>query len=496
MLDLSPITESDTEVTLPDFFPQQNLVVEREQHRFSVSQTADGPEPQYEYTLSKAPVDEIIRVTGTFEQQTIEFTKGEDYTLSQEKTEIVWSETERTPTPGTAFFVTYESDSILKRYLNSSNDELAVTQDKIAESIERKFIDTASGDDLDRIGALFGEVVGDRRGKSDEDYRNYLKSAVQSFVSRGTKSGIRLAVSAAIGLPIEQIEIQEDFEQGAYFVFFKPNTRIETSTITEVADIADPSGIRYLGAIVGVDEDTTTAIEGPRPDLSELEQYDSLDEVPDDFIDPVAPKENIFREVDIFDETVEDEVVETYTYDWAKQNITVNSVGSGNGWNEFQWGEEWGSPKDVDVEIVGINWDFADWNFIPSQGTFGAIGDNAESTGVTDNTTSTVADRTPDDVVGIDDDLRVRFLVGEEGIQSTDGTTLELSIDTDEAASTTDENQLSIEDTNATTAVVNDTTQLPQAKATADTSVSTDDASFEVTQLYWETNWSDLYWIE
>lgn len=403
MVDTTQITDSDTSISLPDFFPQQNLVVEQEQHRFNVSDTTDGPESQLSYQLSKSPVDEIIRVTGTFDGETIEFTKGDDYTLSQDNTDIVWSDTERTPTPGTTFFVTYESDSILKRYLGASNEELAVTQDSIVESVERKFIDTASGDNLDRIGALFGEVVGDRRGKSDEEYRNYLKSAVQSFVSRGTKSGIRLAVSAAIGLPLEQVKIEEDFEQSAYFVFFEPNTRIETSTITEIADIADPSGVQYLGAIVGLDEDRTTIIEGPKPNIDEIEVYESPEEVPEDFIDPVAPKENIFKTIDIFDETIENEIVETFTYDWAKQNVIVSSVGSGNSWNEFQWGEEWGSPKDVDVEIVGIDWDFADWNSIPSQGTFGAIGDNADSIGVADTTTSTVADKTPDDGVGSTD---------------------------------------------------------------------------------------------
>lgn len=405
MLDLSPIKDANADVELPEFFPQQNITVKKEQHTFTVSNTNSGPQPQYEYTLSKAPVDRITTVKGNFSGKSIEFTSGEDYKLSEDNNKIVWKSDNKNPTPGTNFYVTYESDSILGRYLSAASDGAETTQEHIVQSVEQKFIAEATGDELDKIGALFGEVVGDRRGKSDEDYRNYLKSAVQSFVSRGTKSGIRLAVSAAVGLPVEQIEVREDFEQGAYFVFFKPNTRIETSTITEVADIADPSGIEYLGAIVGLDSDATTAIEGPKPDVERLEQYDSLDEVPDDFIDPVAAKENIFKEVDIFNENVEEDVVKTFTYDWAKQDITVNSVGSGNGWNEFQWGEEWGSPKEVDVDIVGINWDFADWNFIPSQGTFGAIGGDAESTGVTDNTTLTVADRKPSDDVGSADSV-------------------------------------------------------------------------------------------
>src|SRR6056297_2544835 len=187
MVDTEPISESGTSVSLPDFFPQQNLVVEREEHRFDVFEGNDGPEAQTEYGLTKAPVDEIIRVTGSYDNSTIEFTNGIDYTLNEENTAVVWNTDGRTPTAGTTFFVTYESDAILKRYLDASNDEIEITQDAIVESINSKFIDTSSGDNLDRIGNLFGEIVGDRRGKTDEEYRTYLKSAVQSFVSRGTK---------------------------------------------------------------------------------------------------------------------------------------------------------------------------------------------------------------------------------------------------------------------------------------------------------------------
>jgi len=409
MVDTTPIAESDTSVSLPEFFPQQNLVVEQEEHRFDVFDSDDGPKSQTEYGLTKAPVDEIIRVTGSYDNSTIEFTNGIDYTLNEENTAVVWNTDGRTPTAGTTFFVTYESDSILKRYLDASNDEIELTQDAIVDSINSKFIDTASGDNLDRIGNLFGEVVGDRREKTDKEYRAYLKSAVQSFVSRGTKDGIRLSVSSALGLPLEKIQIEEDFEESAYKIFFIPDTEIRTSTITEVADIADPSGIQYLGSIVGISTEGPEFVEGPDIDIEDVAEYDSIEEVPSDFINPVSTKERITDTRDIFEETVNKEIVETYTYDWAHQQITVNSVGSGNSWNEFQWGEEWGSPKKVDVEIVGRNWDFTDWNTIPSQGTFGAIGDDSETQGISDSTSSTIFDRNLDDAVETTDSVTISF---------------------------------------------------------------------------------------
>jgi len=496
MVDTAPISESGTSVSLPDFFPQQNLVVEREEHRFDVFEGNDGPEAQTEYGLTKAPVDEIIRVTGSYESSTIEFTKGVDYTLNEENTAVVWNTDGRTPTAGTTFFVTYESDAILKRYLDASNDEIEITQDAIVESINSKFIDTSSGDNLDRIGNLFGEIVGDRRGKTDEEYRTYLKSAVQSFVSRGTKDGIRLSVSSALGLPLEKIQIEEDFEESAYYVFFKPDTEIRTSTITEVADIADPSGVEYLGAIVGIDRDGPEFVEGPEIDIEEAAEYDSFEQVPSDFIDPVSPKERIVETRDIFEESVEKEIVETYTYDWAHQQITVNSVGSGNSWNEFQWGGDWGSPKEVDVEIVGRNWDFVDWNFIPSQGTFGAIGDNAETQGISDSQESRLFDRSDEDTVETDDNVIVRFLVGEEESSINDEQILELTLDAADTTGANDGATSEVEITSQTNAKINDTTQTPQAETTADIASSNDDAVYEVTELQWETNWSDLYWTE
>jgi len=246
MVDTSQITSRTPSVELPNFFPQQNLSVEREPHRFEVFSTDSEPEPQLEYRLDKAPIDEITRVTGIYQASTIEFTKGEDYELSNDNEKIVWNDTNRTPVAGTTFYVTYVSDSILKRYLQASNDEIAVTQEAVVDSINRKFINTATGDDLDRIGALFGDVIGARRARDDADYRAYLKSVVQSFISRGTVSGIKLAISAATNVPIEDITIREDFENNQYEVVVIPQTPVTGTTIEEIAEISDPSGVEQV----------------------------------------------------------------------------------------------------------------------------------------------------------------------------------------------------------------------------------------------------------
>jgi len=249
------IDAADPSVELPELFPTQNVSVSDEKHRFETFQTADEIEPKVSYQLDKAPIQRITRVVGTYDGSTIEFTKGVDYTLSGDNENIVWQPGERSPDPGTFFSVNYVSDSILKRYIASAEDELDVTQDAIVAGINNKFIDSASGDDLDRIGAIFGDTIGLRRGRDDGDYRAYLKSVVRSFVSRGTKNGIKLAISAATDVPIEDIGINEFFDESGYEVVVNPNTPVTGSTLEEIAEIADPSGIEQVGTRFVVDVD-------------------------------------------------------------------------------------------------------------------------------------------------------------------------------------------------------------------------------------------------
>lgn len=107
--------------------------------------------------------------------------------------------------------------------------------------------DRLSGD-LDRIGAYFGQL-GKRRGRSDNDYRAYLKSIVQSFSGRGTIDGIKFAVSSGFGgaVDAEDIIIDEDFVKNEYDIEindFGDTSDINVETVNEMAELADPSGVK------------------------------------------------------------------------------------------------------------------------------------------------------------------------------------------------------------------------------------------------------------
>lgn len=161
------------------------------------------------------------------------------------------------PKAGSIFYVTYRADSIISRYLDAHEDQLDKVDEALERAINNKFVDSADGESLDELGKLFGPTIGKRRGRTDEQYRIYLKSAVQSFVSRGTVNGIKLAISAATDVPIDDIEINEDFENVEYEVLVQAATPVTVELLEEVAEVADPSGVNQIRTRFLTDPDDT-----------------------------------------------------------------------------------------------------------------------------------------------------------------------------------------------------------------------------------------------
>jgi len=122
--------------------------------------------------------------------------------------------------------------------------------------------------DLDRIGAMFGEL-GERRARTDDEYAKFLRSIVQSFSGRGTVDGIKFAVASALDLPPDQIVIEEDFVNNEYEVSIEvPFPPHEVRTLNELADLADPSGVNFGSINYGFEnqeveiDDTVSVSEG------------------------------------------------------------------------------------------------------------------------------------------------------------------------------------------------------------------------------------------
>jgi hypothetical protein len=167
------------------------------------------------------------------------------------------------PDPGTEFEVTYVCQPVIERYLGSHDAEVLVTDDRISDAIRSHQVSEASGSDLDRIGSLFGEL-GKRRGRTDPEYRTFLRSIVQSFKGRGTVPGLKFAIAAGVGTDPENIIIQEDFDEVGYSIRIENvDTSFIFGVIADLAQLADPSGVELLAPPVLVLEPGSIGFQTP-----------------------------------------------------------------------------------------------------------------------------------------------------------------------------------------------------------------------------------------
>jgi hypothetical protein len=154
-------------------------------------------------------------------------------------------------------------DGVMQDYVEAHDLEFETLNRDLDKITTAKQVDTATGDDLDNVGAIFGKL-GERRGRTDSDYRTYLKGVVQSFNGRGSVSGLKFAVAAAIGTDTDNIIIDEDFSSLEYDIQVdNVNASFISSAINDLADLSDPSVVELDEAIIIVDGDTVIIDEQP-----------------------------------------------------------------------------------------------------------------------------------------------------------------------------------------------------------------------------------------
>lgn len=136
-----------------------------------------------------------------------------------------------------------EADSKFRKYLDAHQDELDKFEENIEQALMTHRVNEATGRDLDRIGRLYGDV-GSRRGRSDENYRSYLRGVVKAFSGRGTRPGMKDGISAAFDLNREDVEIEEYFDDNEYDVIISNWGYHNSRNLAEIAQIVDPSGVK------------------------------------------------------------------------------------------------------------------------------------------------------------------------------------------------------------------------------------------------------------
>jgi len=150
--------------------------------------------------------------------------------------------------------VYYLTNPTLQRYAGSYEDDLSSAMLGTSFVRTTRYVDSAEGQALDFIGSWFGEV-GERRGRSDAEYRTFLRSIVRAFNGTGTRHDMRLVISGAVRGKIKDITIDEDFQKNGFRVTITEGDDAQiSSAINEVVEMARPSGVELLDEPIIVSE--------------------------------------------------------------------------------------------------------------------------------------------------------------------------------------------------------------------------------------------------
>lgn len=147
-----------------------------------------------------------------------------------------------------------EPESIFRRYIDAHDEELDEFDADFTQVIASHQVDNATGNDLNRIGRLFGEL-GRRQGRTDTEYRVHLKHIIQSFNGRGTVPGIKFAVSSGLNVQADTVEVEEHFDDIEYTIILNDWEAHSGSNIEELADLSDASVSRLREIVYKIDED-------------------------------------------------------------------------------------------------------------------------------------------------------------------------------------------------------------------------------------------------
>jgi hypothetical protein len=132
---------------------------------------------------------------------------------------------------------------IITRYVDAHDTEMEGFDGAISYTKLSHYVEEADGSDLERVGRLFGPL-GAKGTRSTSEYRTYLSNLINSFNARGTLSGLQFAVAAAASAEPENVIIDEDFVNNEYSITIQnTESNFLSSTINELAQLADPSGV-------------------------------------------------------------------------------------------------------------------------------------------------------------------------------------------------------------------------------------------------------------
>jgi hypothetical protein len=144
----------------------------------------------------------------------------------------------------------FREASALRVIVESIQAEFDEFRDDTSEVKDSLFVETAEGQSLDLIADEFG-IIGQRRGRGDTAFRQFLQGLVPAFDGRGTTSDVELAVAAGVTFDTDLVALREDFQNREYEVElldsgWRPH---RTGTTRELAEIADPVAVDRIDPV-------------------------------------------------------------------------------------------------------------------------------------------------------------------------------------------------------------------------------------------------------
>jgi hypothetical protein len=107
------------------------------------------------------------------------------------------------------FYLSWDRSSVVSSMVESMGKCMDDTEKEFVAMMRSHWVDTASSDNLDKMGALYS--MPRNAGELDNDYRGRLKVAIISYKGGGTQNSIKMITRIALNLPPDYpVEIREN----------------------------------------------------------------------------------------------------------------------------------------------------------------------------------------------------------------------------------------------------------------------------------------------
>ncbi len=232
---------------LPEYVPT-SLTTFTDELEIVTDPNSDTGDTKRTYTVRKSPFERIRRVSAVVNQVEQELTVGDDVIAVDTNNDGDVDAVEFsgvTPDVGTTAIVEYNAVPIIKRYVDTFDDDVEYVGELQDEAQVSRAIENASGTRLDLIGAQFGEI-GRRLGRDDGEYSSYLLSVVNAFNATGTKSDIRFVAAGALGVDPDNITITEDTVRVGFNISVDASGALFAQSLNELLDQASAAGVELL----------------------------------------------------------------------------------------------------------------------------------------------------------------------------------------------------------------------------------------------------------